>query len=222
MSIDFTPDTLAKMIARAAEHVNVRKFNTREAKLATTIAAGLGGTSPITAVGDLIVGTGVGTETNLPVGTNGQVLQSNGTNPVWTTPANYKTHGVILSLSAASAGTVTIPANTLQAGDFVEVFAGETTDGSSTSATIELDMDAVSLATISDTNTAAHQWGLSARLYYNGTNFLTVDASASSTGSSARFSGASNAASAASSHTLSIKTDAHATKGAMFANIFRP
>lgn len=219
MAIDFSPDTLTKMQARAAQHVAVRKFNTRECSLASTIATGLGGASPITTQGDLIIGNSSGAEARLAIGASGTILKSNGTTASW---ATYPGHGVILALSSA-VGTVTIPANTLAAGDFVEVWAGETTDGSSTSATIELDLDATSLATATDTNTAAHQWSLSARLYYTGTAFVTVSSSVSSSASPGNtFSGASNAASATVSHTLSIKTDAHATKGALVCKVCRP
>lgn len=219
MTIDFTPDTLAKMQSRAAQHVAVRKFNTRECSLASTIATGLGGASPITTQGDLIVGNSSGMEARLAIGASGTVLKSNGTTAAW---ATYPGHGNILSLSSA-VGTVTIPANTLAAGDFVEAWAGETTDGSSVAATIELDLDATSLATASDANTAAHQWSLSARLYYTGTNLVTVSASVSSSASPGNsFSGASTVASAASSHTISVKTDAHATKGALILNVYRP
>jgi len=51
----------------------------------TTAAAAFNALSPITTAGDLILGTGVNTAGRLGIGTNGQVLQSNGTTASWVT-----------------------------------------------------------------------------------------------------------------------------------------
>ena len=52
-----------------------------------TASAAFNALSPITSVGDLIIGTGVNTASRLAIGTNGQVLASNGTTASWTTLA---------------------------------------------------------------------------------------------------------------------------------------
>jgi hypothetical protein len=54
---------------------------------ATEKAAAFNALSPITATGDLIIGTGPNTAGTLPIGTNGKVLTSNGTTATWETPA---------------------------------------------------------------------------------------------------------------------------------------
>jgi hypothetical protein len=51
----------------------------------TTASAAFNALSPITTAGDLILGTGVNTAGRLAIGTNGQVLQSNGTTASWVT-----------------------------------------------------------------------------------------------------------------------------------------
>lgn len=51
----------------------------------TTASAAFNALSPITTAGDLILGTGVNTAGRLGIGTNGQVLQSNGTTASWVT-----------------------------------------------------------------------------------------------------------------------------------------
>ena len=51
----------------------------------TTATAAFNALSPITTAGDLILGTGVNTAGRLGIGTNGQVLQSNGTTASWVT-----------------------------------------------------------------------------------------------------------------------------------------
>jgi hypothetical protein len=51
----------------------------------TTASAAFNALSPITTTGDLIIGTGVNTAGRLGIGTNGQVLQSNGTTASWVT-----------------------------------------------------------------------------------------------------------------------------------------
>ena len=49
----------------------------------TSKAAAFNALSPITSTGDLILGNGTNSATRLAIGTNGQVLQSNGTTAVW-------------------------------------------------------------------------------------------------------------------------------------------
>jgi hypothetical protein len=53
---------------------------------ATTTTAAFNALSPITAVGDLIVGNGANSATNLSIGANGYVLTSNGTTAQWAVP----------------------------------------------------------------------------------------------------------------------------------------
>ena len=65
----------------------------------TTAAAAFNGLSPITAVGDLIIGNGTNSATRLGIGTNGYVLTSNGTTASWTSPA---------SVSGVTVGTTTV------------------------------------------------------------------------------------------------------------------
>lgn len=53
----------------------------------TTKVSAFNGLSPITSVGDLIIGTGVNTASRLGVGANNYVLTSNGTTATWATTA---------------------------------------------------------------------------------------------------------------------------------------
>lgn len=53
----------------------------------TEKAAAFNALSPITAEGDLIIGTGANTAGRVAIGTNGKVLTSNGTTATWETPA---------------------------------------------------------------------------------------------------------------------------------------
>jgi hypothetical protein len=64
----------------------------------TTASAGFNALSPITTTGDLIVGNGASSATRLGIGTNGQVLSSNGTTTVWSTLSN------VASFSAGTTG----------------------------------------------------------------------------------------------------------------------
>ncbi len=64
-----------------------------------TASAAFNALSPITTAGDLILGTGVNTAGRLGIGTNGQVLTSNGTTASWQTVANS-----VSSFSAGSTG----------------------------------------------------------------------------------------------------------------------
>ncbi len=65
-----------------------------------TASAAFNALSPITSVGDLILGTGVNTASRLAVGGAGTVLTSNGTTASWTAPA---TAGTVTSVAATSA-----------------------------------------------------------------------------------------------------------------------
>ena len=70
----------------------------------TTASAAFNALSPITTTGDLIVGNGANSATRLAIGTNGQVLTSNGTTATWTTPASgmvYPGAGIPNSTGAA-------------------------------------------------------------------------------------------------------------------------
>ena len=53
----------------------------------TEKSAAFNALSPITAAGDLIIGTGANTAGRVAIGTNGKVLTSNGTTATWETPA---------------------------------------------------------------------------------------------------------------------------------------
>ena len=69
-----------------------------------TASAAFNALSPITSVGDLILGNGANSATRLAIGTNGQVLSSNGTTASWTTPA--------ANVSSFSAGTTGLTPST--------------------------------------------------------------------------------------------------------------
>jgi hypothetical protein len=49
----------------------------------TTASAAFNALSPVTSTGDLIIGNGTNSATRLAIGTNGQVLTSNGTTATW-------------------------------------------------------------------------------------------------------------------------------------------
>lgn len=72
--------------------------------------------SPITSTGDLIVGNGTNSATRLGIGTNGQVLQSNGTTAVWATPSGSSptNYGDIGTYVVAASNSMT-PNNTVYA-----------------------------------------------------------------------------------------------------------
>lgn len=77
-----------------------------------TASAAFNALSPITSVGDLIIGTGVNTASRLPIGSNGYVLTSNGTTATWAaatggvTSISFGTTG--LTPSTATGGAVTV------------------------------------------------------------------------------------------------------------------
>jgi hypothetical protein len=74
----------------------------------TAKAAAFNALSPITTTGDLILGSGTNTATVLPIGTNGQVLTSNGTTATWSAAAA----GGVSSFSAGSTGLTPSTATT--------------------------------------------------------------------------------------------------------------
>lgn len=69
---------------------------------ASTKTAAFNNLSPITSVGDLIIGTGVNTSSRLAIGTSGQVLTSNGTTASWSAPAYT---GTVTSVSGSGGTT---------------------------------------------------------------------------------------------------------------------
>jgi len=68
----------------------------------STAAAAFNALSPITSVGDLILGNGVNSATRLAIGLNGQVLTSNGTTASWQTVTGS---GTVTSVSGAGGAT---------------------------------------------------------------------------------------------------------------------
>lgn len=75
----------------------------------TAKAAAFNALSPITTTGDLIIGSGTNTASVLPIGTNGQVLTSNGTTATWSAPAAS-------GVSSFSAGTTGFTPSTATTG----------------------------------------------------------------------------------------------------------
>lgn len=73
----------------------------------TTASAAFNALSPITTIGDLIIGTGTNTASRLAIGTNTQVLTSNGTTASWQTPLTSKAPTVQKFTSGS--GTYTLP-----------------------------------------------------------------------------------------------------------------
>lgn len=65
--------------------------------------------STVTATGDLIVGNGNASVTRLGIGTNGQVLQSNGTTATWVTPSSG---AAVTDWTLLTAGTIPTGATT--------------------------------------------------------------------------------------------------------------
>jgi len=82
----------------------------------TTAAAGFNALSPITATGDLIIGNGTNSATNLAIGTNGYVLTSNGTTASWSAATGGVSQiiaGTNVTISpTGGTGAVTINAST--------------------------------------------------------------------------------------------------------------
>ena len=65
----------------------------------TTASAGFNALSPITSIGDIIIGNGTNSATRLGIGTNGYVLTSNGTTATW-----QASTGGVTSFSAGTTG----------------------------------------------------------------------------------------------------------------------
>jgi hypothetical protein len=80
-------------------------------KSAYDLANGAIPKSLIDAEGDLIVGTAADTAGRIAIGTNGQVLQSNGTTAVWATPAGGGGYTSIASGTLSSAALNTFDVN---------------------------------------------------------------------------------------------------------------
>jgi len=74
----------------------------------TTASTAFNALSPITTTGDLILGNGTNSATRLGIGTNGQVLTSDGTTASWATPAS--------GVSSFSAGTTGFTPSTASTG----------------------------------------------------------------------------------------------------------
>jgi len=68
----------------------------------STAAAAFNALSPITSVGDVIIGNGVNSATRLAIGANGTVLTSNGTTAAWTAAAGT---GTVTSIQVAGGST---------------------------------------------------------------------------------------------------------------------
>lgn len=84
----------------------------------TTKAPAFNALSPITTTGDLIIGNGSNSATRLGIGTNAQVLTSNGTTATWASPASGMTYpsgtGIAVVTSGTSWGTtLTAPSGTI-------------------------------------------------------------------------------------------------------------
>jgi len=77
----------------------------------TTASSAFNALSPITSVGDLIIGNGVNSATRLSIGANNTVLTSNGTTASWATPTNVSTFSAGttgFTPSSATSGAVTL------------------------------------------------------------------------------------------------------------------
>ena len=93
---------------------------------ATTASAAFNALSPITSVGDLIIGTGVNTGSRLAIGTNGYVLTSNGTTASWA--ANTGTFSSVTITGGTINGT-SVGATTASTGAFTTLSASSTVSG---------------------------------------------------------------------------------------------
>jgi hypothetical protein len=84
---------------------------------ATTATAGFDALSPMTTAGDIVYGGASGTGTRLAVGTNGQVLKSDGTNISWDNASSGAGKNYVLNSSAISDATTDV-ANTATTGSW--------------------------------------------------------------------------------------------------------
>jgi len=73
----------------------------------TTASAAFNALSPITTAGDLILGNGANSATRLPIGTDGQILTSNGSTATWVSKINSAT--AVASTSGTSIDFTNIP-----------------------------------------------------------------------------------------------------------------
>lgn len=73
----------------------------------TTASAAFNALSPVTTTGDLILGNGANSATRLPIGTNGQILTSDGSTAAWGSRINATT--TVASTSGTSIGFTDIP-----------------------------------------------------------------------------------------------------------------
>lgn len=120
---------------------------------------------------------------------------------------------------AGSAGVLTIPANTLQTGDIVEISGGFTCDGSSTAVSVTLEQGTTTVITHSDANTSAHGVRVSATLQYTGTGFTVLGATL--TGGT-DVAGATISAAATAAQTISLVVGSgHATIVGVRATLLR-
>lgn len=102
----------------------------------TTASAAFNALSPITSVGDLIIGDGANSATRLAIGANGYVLTSNGTTATWVAAGSGS--GTVTSITAGTGltgGTIT------------------------TSGTIALDTTAVTAASYTSANITVDAYG---------------------------------------------------------------
>ena len=82
----------------------------------TTANAGFNALSPITTIGDLIVGNGTNSATRLGIGANGYVLTSNGTTVSWQAAGSSMTYpgaGIAVSTGSAWTSSLTAPSGTI-------------------------------------------------------------------------------------------------------------
>jgi hypothetical protein len=73
----------------------------------TTASAGFNALSPVTTTGDLILGNGANSATRLPIGTDGQILTSDGSTAAWGSKINSAT--AVASTSGTSIDFTSIP-----------------------------------------------------------------------------------------------------------------
>jgi trimeric autotransporter adhesin len=100
-STGLTPSTATSGAVTVAGTLAVANGGTGQ----TTASAAFNALSPITSTGDLILGNGVNSATRLGIGTNGQVLTSNGTTASWAAAAGATITGTTTSGTYYVVGT---------------------------------------------------------------------------------------------------------------------
>lgn len=145
----------------------------------------------------------------------------------WLASSATARHGVVAALSsvtvASNAISVTLPANTLVAGDIVRVTAGSLTDGGSTAVTITITAAGATVASSgSDSNTAAHNWCGTVEMYYDGTNLITSSSVITDGAATVASTGASNAQAATATCAFTVAGSTHATPSALSVVVIRP